>query len=216
MELKREYLKVYGITDRGCLKNGTLSEQVEKALKGGVSMIQFREKVLEGEAYIEEAKKIRRLCAEYQVPFIINDSVEMAQKIGADGVHVGQKDMNAQMARKQMGRDKIIGVTARTLEQAIRAQEDGADYLGVGAVFHTASKKDAVDLDWEVLKEICATVDIPVVAIGGITTDNVSLLKGIGIDGVAVISGIFGQEDVEDAAGKMKELVNDIVDKERQ
>ena len=211
MNLNKEKLLLYGITDRKCLRGRSLYEQVEAALRGGVSLLQLREKDLPEDELIEEAKNIKSLCDSYGVPLIINDNVDIALRTGAAGVHVGQKDMEAFQARKKLGKDKILGVTARTPEQALRAQEAGADYLGVGAVFPTASKKDAVNLDWNVLKQICTVVDIPVVAIGGINCDNVLRLRGTGIDGIAVISGIFGQEDVENTARIMKEKVIDIV-----
>ena len=213
MSLDKEKLLLYGITDRKCLGGRSLYEQTEAALKGGVTLLQLREKNISREEFVKEAEQIKELCDRYHVPLIINDDVETALQIGAAGVHVGQKDMEASQARKRLGDNRILGVTARTMEQALRAQQDGADYLGVGAVFHTDSKKDAVDLDWNVLKEICATVDIPVVAIGGINNDNVLRLSGTGIDGVAVISGIFGQEDVENTARIMRQKVNEIVEK---
>ena len=213
MSLDKEKLLLYGITDRKCLGGRSLYEQTEDALKGGVSLLQLREKNISREEFVKEAEQIKELCDRYDVPLIINDDVETALQIGAAGVHVGQKDMEACQARKKLGENKILGVTARTLEQALQAQKDGADYLGVGAVFHTDSKKDAVDLDWNVLREICASVDIPVVAIGGINKDNVLRLCGTGIDGVAVISGIFGQEDVENTARIMRQKVNEIVEK---
>ena len=213
MSLDKEKLLLYGITDRKCLGGRSLYEQTEAALKGGVTLLQLREKNISREEFVKEAEQIKELCDRYHVPLIINDDVETALQIGAAGVHVGQKDMEASQARKRLGENRILGVTARTMEQALRAQQDGADYLGVGAVFHTDSKKDAVDLDWNVLKEICATVDIPVVAIGGINNDNVLRLSGTGIDGVAVISGIFGQEDVENTARIMRQKVNEIVEK---
>ena len=163
------------------------------------------------EEFLEEAKKIQQLCKKYRVPFIINDNVKLAKEIDADGVHVGQSDMEALDVRAQLGEDKIIGVSARTVEQALLAEKHGADYLGVGAVFQTGTKTDAREVEHSVLKEICTKVDIPVVAIGGITQDNVKELSGSGINGVAVISAIFAQKDIETATAKLKSCVEQMV-----
>lgn len=204
-------LLLYAVTDRSWLGAKTLYEQVESALKGGVTFVQLREKNLEDEKFYEEAKEIKELCARYHVPFVINDNVELAAKIDADGVHVGQSDMEAMDVRKILGPDKIIGVSAQTVEQAKKAQEQGADYLGVGAVFPTGSKADAVEVKRPVVKEICETVDIPVVAIGGITLGNVTELQGNGLDGIAVISAIFAQEDIEQATAELKARTKEMV-----
>ena len=202
---RKEDLLLYAVTDRGWLNGETLYAQVEKALKGGVTFVQLREKALDEQAFLEEAKEIQKLCAKYHVPFVINDNVEIAAQIGADGVHVGQSDMEAGDVREKLGPDRIIGVSAQTVEQAVRAQERGADYLGVGAVFPTGSKADAVEVSHETVRAITEAVDIPVIAIGGITKDNVSELSGTGICGIAVISAIFAQEDIEGAARVLKE-----------
>lgn len=207
MSCDRKDLVLYAVTDRSWLKGQTLLQQVEDAIKGGATFIQLREKELGSEAFLEEAKVIQQLCRKYNVPFVINDNVDIAEAVGADGVHVGQSDMEAGDVRKRLGPDKIIGVSARTVEQALLAQERGADYLGVGAVFHTGSKADAREIDHDTLKEICEAVDIPVIAIGGITRDNVIELKGTGICGVAVISAIFAQKDVEAAARDLRTQV---------
>ena len=211
MSCDRKDLVLYAVTDRSWLKGQTLLQQVEDAIKGGATFIQLREKELVSEAFLEEAKVIRQLCRKYNVPFVINDNVDIAEAVGADGVHVGQSDMEAGDVRKRLGPDKIIGVSARTVEQALLAQERGADYLGVGAVFHTGSKADAREIDHDTLKEICEAVDIPVIAIGGITRDNVIELKGTGICGVAVISAIFAQQDVEAAARDMRTQVEEML-----
>ena len=208
---KSEDLLLYAVTDRHWLGDRTLYEQVEEALKGGATFIQLREKDLTEEEFLEEAKKIQQLCKKYRVPFIINDNVKLAKEIDADGVHVGQSDMEALDVRAQLGEDKIIGVSARTVEQALLAEKHGADYLGVGAVFQTGTKTDAREVEHSVLKEICTKVDIPVVAIGGITQDNVKELSGSGINGVAVISAIFAQKDIETATAKLKSCVEQIV-----
>jgi len=207
MRLDKKDMVLYAVTDRHWLNGESLYSQVEKALKGGATFIQLREKNLGEEEFLAEAKEIARLCKSYHVPFVINDNVEIAKKVDADGVHVGQSDMEALDVRKTLGEDKIIGVTAKTVEQALKAQAHGADYLGVGAVFGTTSKADATKLDHKVLKEICETVDIPVVAIGGITEENVTELAGNGICGVAVISAVFGQPDIEQATKELKEKV---------
>ena len=210
-EQLREQMLLYAVTDRHWLIGQTLYEQVEEALKGGATFIQLREKDLTEEEFLEEAKKIQQLCKKYRVPFIINDNVKLAKEIDADGVHVGQSDMEALDVRAQLGEDKIIGVSARTVEQALLAEKHGADYLGVGAVFQTGTKTDAREVEHSVLKEICTKVDIPVVAIGGITQDNVKELSGSGINGVAVISAIFAQKDIETATAKLKSCVEQIV-----
>ncbi len=202
---RKEDLLLYAVTDRSWLNGETLYAQVEKALKGGVTFVQLREKALDEQAFLEEAKEIQKLCEQYHVPFVINDNVEIAAQIGADGVHVGQSDMEAGDVREKLGPDRIIGVSAQTVEQAVRAQERGADYLGVGAVFQTGSKADAVEVSHETVRAITEAVDIPVIAIGGITKDNVSELSGTGICGIAVISAIFAQEDIEGAARVLKE-----------
>jgi thiamine-phosphate pyrophosphorylase len=200
----KEKLALYAVTDRHWLGDNTLYSQVEKAIKGGVSFVQLREKDLSHEEFLAEAKEIQKLCKKHNVPFIINDDVVLAKEIDADGVHVGQSDMEAGSVRELLGEDKIIGVSARTVEEALLAEERGADYLGVGAVFPTSTKLDAKDVDYETLKAITNAVKIPVVAIGGITKDNICELKGSGIVGVAVVSAIFAQEDIEKAAKELK------------
>ena len=156
-------------------------------------------------------RQIQRLCKKHHVPFLINDNVALAAKIGADGVHVGQRDMAAEEARAKLGEDRIIGVSARTVEEALEAQRQGADYLGVGAVFPTGSKADAVEVDHQVLREICSAVDIPVIAIGGITRENVTQLKHSGVCGIAVISAIFAQKNIEAAARELRMLTEEMV-----
>ncbi|EDO59206.1 MAG: thiamine phosphate synthase [Coprococcus sp.] len=202
--IKPEELLLYAVTDRHWLNGATLISQVEAALKGGATFIQLREKNLDDKAFYQEALEIQKLCKEYKVPFVINDNVELAKKIGADGVHVGQSDMEALDVRKVLGDDKIIGVSAQTVEQAELAEKHGADYLGVGAVFPTGSKNDATEVSFEMLQEICEHVHIPVIAIGGITRDNVVELSQSGICGIAVISAIFGQTDIEAATADLK------------
>lgn len=202
---------LYAVTDRHWLNGETLYSQVEKTLEGGTTFVQLREKELDEEHFLEEAKEIKKLCAKYNVPFVINDNVEIALEMDADGVHVGQSDMEAGDVRAKLGPDKIIGVSAQTVEQALLAQERGADYLGVGAVFHTDSKADAADVDHETLKAICEAVDIPVIAIGGISKDNVGELAGSGICGIAVISAIFAEKDIKGATQELKNRTKKMV-----
>ena len=211
MKLDKKDLLLYAVTDRSWLNGETLYSQVEKALKGGATFIQLREKDLDSEAFLKEAKELKKLCKEYNVPFVVNDNVDIAVKIGADGVHVGQSDMQAQDVREKLGKDKIIGVSAQTVEQALLAQKHGADYLGVGAVFSTNSKDDAVNVSHETLKAICEAVHIPVIAIGGIGKHNVMELSGSGIVGIAVISAIFAQPDIKAAAEELKGLTERMV-----
>lgn len=209
------FLFLYAVTDRSWLNGDTLTYQVKQALEGGVTFVQLREKNLDEEAFYQEALEIQALCKQYQVPFVINDNVALAKKINADGVHVGQSDMEALDVRKLLGDDKIIGVSAQTVEQAVLAEKHGADYLGVGAVFPTGSKEDAVEVSQETLKAICQAVRIPVIAIGGITKENVKELKKTGICGIAVISAIFGQEDIQTATVLLKEnLIHSLKDDE--
>lgn len=209
--MKKEDLLLYAVTDRSWLNGETLTEQVEKALKGGTTCIQLREKTISREGFLKEAEKMKVLCEKYQVPFIINDDVELALKVNADGVHVGQSDMEAQEVRKRLGPDKIIGVSARTVEQALLAEQHGADYLGVGAAFPTSSKEDAKKVSHETIKAICEAVKIPVIAIGGINETNVMELAGSGVCGVAVISAVFAKEDIEKAARELKEKTLEMV-----
>lgn len=206
-----EWMRLYAVTDRSWLDGRTLAEQVKECLEGGVTFLQLREKNLDEEAFYQEALEIQKLCRDYRVPFIINDNVDVALRCNADGVHVGQSDMEAQDVRAKLGPDKIIGVSARTVEQAVRAEKMGADYLGVGAVFSTSTKPDAREVLWETLKEICEAVSIPVVAIGGITETNLLQLSGTGVDGVAVVSAIFAQKDVESASRRLRELSEKMV-----
>lgn len=211
MKCDKKDLLVYAVTDRSWLNGASLGEQVEQALKGGITFLQLREKNLGVEQFREEALEIKELCKRYHVPFVINDNVDVAIAVDADGVHVGQSDMEAGSVREKLGADKVIGVSVHTVEQALLAQERGADYLGVGAVFSTSSKDDAKDVSHETLRSICKAVDIPVVAIGGISKDNIAQLKGSGICGVAVISAIFAQKDIEGAARELCNLAKDIV-----
>ncbi|MCI6087298.1 MAG: thiamine phosphate synthase [Absicoccus porci] len=206
------YLELYAVTDRHWLGNQTLLEQVQEALDGGATCIQLREKQLDDKTFLQEAIEIQKLCKQYQVPFIVNDNVEIAKDMHADGIHVGQSDMEALDVRKELGKDVILGVSAQTVEQAKKAEAHGADYLGVGAVFPTGSKDDAEDVSYETLKAICEAVSIPVIAIGGITQDNVKELAGSGIVGIAVISAIFAQQHITQATKDLKQATEQMLD----
>lgn len=208
----RKSLLLYAVTDRRwTTENESLLNQTKKALEGGATFVQIREKNLDEKDFENEARELKSLCKKFNVPFVVNDNVLLAKKIDADGVHVGQDDMNAGKAREILGPEKIIGVSAQTVEEAVLAQEQGADYLGVGAVFPTGSKDDAVEVPFETLKAICSAVKIPVVAIGGISEKNVHLLKKSGIAGISVISAIFGQKDIKSAAENLKKLTLEII-----
>ena len=210
MKFCREHLLIYAVTDRAWTGRMTLFEQVEAALRGGATMVQLREKGLaeqDFEGFLEEARRMHELTARYGVPLIFDDNVEIALKSGAEGVHVGQNDMNAGEVRRLLGPDRILGVTAKTVEQARRAQDAGADYLGSGAVFGTSTKADAIPMSLERLREICACVRIPVVAIGGICLENIGRLSGSGVAGAAIVSGIFGAEDIEGTTRRLAEVM---------
>lgn len=211
MKLDKKDLVLYGVTDRKWLDGRKLVDDVEKSLKGGVTILQLREKHLDDEEFLKEALEIKKICEKYKVPFIVNDNVEIAIKSNAHGIHVGQKDMVAKDVRKLIGENKILGVSAQTVEQALLAEKMGADYLGVGAIFSTDSKSDAESVDISTLKEICERVKIPVVAIGGIGKENVSLLENSGIVGVAVISAIYGENNIEVATTQLKDIVKKVV-----
>ena len=190
MKCDKKDLLLYAVTDRSWLNGETLYSQVEKALEGGATFVQLREKHLDHDAFLQEAKEIKDLCAKYQVPFVLDDDVELALEVGADGVHVGQSDMEAGDVRAKLGEDKIVGV---------------------GAVFPTSSKDDAVEVDHEMVKAMCEAVDIPVIAIGGITKDNVQELSGCGLCGIAVISAIFAKPDIKKATEELKAATEKMV-----
>lgn len=213
MRCRREILRLYAVTDRAWTGKQSLAEQVEAALKGGVSCVQLREKQLAEEEFLAEALALKALCRKHQVPFIVNDNVQVAIRCRADGIHVGQEDMEAGNVRKRIGEDMLLGVSVQTAEQALAAERAGADYLGVGAVFSTATKKDACAVSYDVLKEICAAVNLPVVAIGGINRDNMKNLRGSGIDGVAMVSAIFGAENIEEECRSLESLSRSLFQK---
>ena len=211
MNVDSKDLLLYAVTDRRWTGEKTLAEQVEEALNGGATFVRLREKTLDEEHFLEEARVLKSLCLKYSVPFVINDNVDIALAIDADGVHVGQSDMEAGTVRKKLGKDKIIGVSAQTVEQAVIAEKHGADYLGVGAVFPTGSKDDAAEVSKDTLRAICDAVNIPVVAIGGVSEENIGELAGTGIAGAAVISAIFAQKDITPATAALKRAVAETV-----
>ena len=204
MTFNKDHLLLYAVTDRAWVGRQTLLEQIEDALKGGVTMVQLREKELELQAFVAEAVQVRELCHRYGVPLIINDNVEVALESGADGVHVGIEDAPVAGIRRQAGPDFIIGATAKTVEQARFAEISGADYLGVGAVFPSPTKKNAIRITKDQLKEICSSVSIPAVAIGGISLSNACEIKSGGMAGIAVVSAIFAADDIRSAAQQLK------------
>ncbi len=211
MKFSEEMLRLYAVTDRTWVGEKTLAEQVEEAIRGGVTLVQLREKNLDADAFLEEAKEILSVCRRHGVPLIINDNAEIAVKIGADGVHVGQEDLAAADVRAMIGEEKILGVTAKTVEQAKAAEKAGADYLGSGAVFGSSTKTNARPMTKETLRDICGAVNIPVAAIGGIGRDNILELANTDIRGVAVVSGIFAAADIEAECRLLRERAETIV-----
>jgi len=207
MRSDKKHMLLYAVTDRAWVGTKSLYEQVKEALENGVTCVQLREKELNESDFLKEAKQISTLCKEHKVPFIVNDNVNIAIACKADGIHIGQEDMELTNVRKLVGEDMIIGVSAHTVEEAIKAQEGGADYIGIGAVFATSTKTDVDVLSFETLRSICEAVDISTVAIGGIKKDNICKLKGSGIDGVAVVSAIFAAKDIATAT---KELLLEV------
>ncbi|MCQ2540816.1 MAG: thiamine phosphate synthase [Lachnospiraceae bacterium] len=204
-------LELYAITDRSWLNGRTIAQVVEEAILGGVTMIQYREKSLKGQELLEEAVTVQKVCGRYDIPFIINDDPYLAKDINADGVHLGQGDMPINEARKLLGSDKIIGITAKTVEQALAAERDGASYLGSGAMFGSSTKTDAKKMTVDELRSITGSVSIPVVAIGGITADNVSTLDKTGIAGVAVVSAVFAGENITEDTKKLRSIVASLI-----
>ena len=211
MKCDKKHMLLYAVTDRAWVGKQSLYEQVESALKGGATCVQLREKELDDAKFFEEAMEIGSLCKRYGVPFFINDNVDVAIKCKADGIHVGQEDMEASQVRKRVGEDMMIGVSVHSVEEALEAVKNGADCLGVGAVFSTSTKADADVLSHDVLKSICHAVDIPVVAIGGISKSNIMQLSGTGVDGVALVSAIFAAEDIEEECRQLRKLSEEMV-----
>ncbi|MDF2943199.1 MAG: thiamine phosphate synthase [Herbinix sp.] len=211
LKVSKASMRLYAVTDRMWLGNNSLIDQVEASIKGGVTFVQIREKNLSFEEYVALGKEIKEVTDKYHVPYVINDDVEVAIACGADGVHVGQQDMEASDVREKIGADMILGVSVQTVEQAVLAEEKGADYLGVGAVFSTSTKLDADAVSFETLKAICSVVSIPVVAIGGISKETIMKLKGSGVDGVAVVSAIFAQDDIYAETKELRKLADEMV-----
>ncbi|MDY6316660.1 MAG: thiamine phosphate synthase [Oribacterium sp.] len=209
--LDQSTLKLYAITDRRWLKGMTLSEAVEEAILGGATFVQLREKHLSEEDFRREALEMQTVCWKHHVPFVLDDNVALAKEIDADGVHVGQEDMPAYEVRKLLGPDKIVGVTAKTVEAALKAEKDGADYLGVGAIFETHSHEHPVHTSVETLEAIARAVSIPIIAIGGIKVDNMQILSGTDIAGIAVISAIFADPNPRAAAAALRAQIDTIV-----
>lgn len=211
MKCDKKAMLLYAVTDRAWVGKQSLYEQVESALKGGATCVQLREKELDDEAFLNEAIEISALCKQYRVPFFINDNVEIAIKCHADGIHVGQEDMEAAQVRQRVGDDMIIGVSVHSVEEALEAVRNSADCLGVGAMFSTSTKTDVNVLPKETLRDICAAVDIPVVAIGGIGKSNISQLASTGVDGVALVSAIFAADDIESECRLLRKLSEEMV-----
>ena len=211
MKCNKEMMLLYAVTDRMWTGKQTLMEQVEDALKGGATCMQLREKELDEAAFLQEALEMKALCEKYHVPFFVNDNVEIAVKCKADGIHVGQSDMATAKVRQTVGENMMIGVSVHSVEEALEAVRNGADCLGVGAMFSTSTKANADVLTKEVLKEICDAVDVPVVAIGGISKENMKELSGTGVDGVALVSAIFAAEDIEQECRVLRQLAEEMV-----
>ena len=211
MKCDKRHMLLYAVTDRAWTGKQTLYEQVEAALKGGVTCVQLREKELDETAFLQEAKELCALCRRYGVPFLVNDNVEIAIACGADGIHVGQEDLAAGEVRRRVGENMILGVSVHTVEEACQAVRDGADYLGLGAVFPTSTKTDVEQMSNETLQAICDAVDVPIVAIGGINRGNILRLAGSGVDGVALVSAIFSAEDIEGTCRELRAMSEEMV-----
>mgnify|MGYP001033370289 CR=1 FL=1 len=208
--LTKKELLFYAVTDRSWLFGRKLTEVVKQALDGGITCLQLREKQMAEDDFFREAVEIKKITEQYHVPLIIDDNVRLALQAKADGVHIGQQDMNPIAAREFLGKEKIIGVTARNVSQALKAEKNGAAYLGSGAAFTTKTKKDAIPMTEETMKAICESVKIPVVAIGGITYENMEQLYGRGISGIAVVSSLFAAEDIYQQAVKMRKRAEEL------
>ncbi len=211
MKCDKKHMLLYAVTDRAWTGEKTLYQQVEEALRGGVTCVQLREKEMDYEEFLQEAKEIHALCLQYGVPFIVNDNVEVAVSCGAEGIHVGQEDMAAGDVRRRVGDGMILGVSVHTVEEARKAVRNGADYLGLGAVFPTRTKADVDQIPGETLRAICDAVDVPIVAIGGINLANIGKLAGSGVDGAALVSAIFSAADIENTCRELRKLAESMV-----
>jgi thiamine-phosphate pyrophosphorylase len=211
MKCDKKYMLLYAVTDRTWVGEKTLYQQVEEALRGGVTCVQLREKDMSDKEFLQEAKEIHALCQQYGVPFIVNDNVEIAVACGAEGIHVGQEDMAAGDVRRRVGDSMILGVSVHTVEEALDAVRNGADYLGLGAVFPTSTKTDVDQMANETLRAICDAVDVPIVAIGGINSGNIGKLAGSGVDGVALVSAIFSAANIESTCQELRKLATEMV-----
>ncbi|MFV0519198.1 MAG: thiamine phosphate synthase [Lachnospirales bacterium] len=212
MKITKNDMLLYAVTDSRWTENTSLDKQVEEAILGGVTFVQLREKNLDDAPFIELSRKVKNITDTYKIPYVINDNINVAIEIDADGVHIGQSDNSLIETRKKLGNDKIIGVSVQTVEQALLAEKNGADYLGVGAIFSTNTKLDTKNVNLETLKEICNAVNIPVVGIGGIDKNNIELLKGVGISGIAVVSSIFAEKDIKKASENLLKLSKDYLE----
>ncbi|HHV45089.1 MAG TPA: thiamine phosphate synthase [Firmicutes bacterium] len=211
MRLDKNALQLYAVTDRSWLRGRSFWAVLEEALAAGVTFLQLREKDVDPVTLLKLAKGARSIAERHKVPFVVNDHVDVALACNADGVHIGQGDLPAKDVRRMIGPEKILGVSAQTIEQAIQAEREGADYLGVGTIFPTSTKPDAQPVDLKTLKEICAAVSIPVVAIGGIDAENALQLKGCGLAGIAVVSAIFAQDNIREAVTKLRQVARQVV-----
>jgi thiamine-phosphate pyrophosphorylase len=211
LKLDKDTLLLYVVTDREWVGKSSFEEQIEETLKGGATFLQLREKNLSFNEFLEQANKVKKITDKYKVPFLINDNVEVAMESNADGVHIGQGDMNAKEVRALIGDKKVLGVTASTVITAKLAEADGADYIGVGAVFKTNTKEDAEIISMDTIKDICKSVSIPVVAIGGIDETSVLDLKDSGIDGICCISAIFAKENIYEATKNLYNLAKEVI-----
>ena len=211
MSYIKKAMRLYAVTDSGCLVGRTLAQAAKEALRAGATFLQLREKNMPHDEFLAEARELAVIAKHYNVPFVINDEIEIALECGADGVHVGQSDIQGRNIREIIGSDKILGISAQTIEAAVLAEKSGADYIGVGAIFPTSTKTDADSVSYEQLKEICAAVSIPVVAIGGISEENVLRLTGSGIDGIAVVSAVFAKKDIAAATKRLLDLTKEML-----
>lgn len=211
MKLDKNTLRLYAITDRTWLGGRKLGNDVQEAIDGGITFLQMREKTLPYDEFVKEAIILKDVAKNSGIPFVINDNIDVALEVDANGVHIGQDDLPVPIARKMIGHNKILGVSASNIERALKAEKEGADYIGVGAIFSTSTKDDADCVSIDTLKAICENVSIPVVAIGGIADHNAHKLQGTGLSGICIISAIFGSNDISDATSRLKDITEEII-----